>query len=593
MKLHSKRGRFLPPLTTLLLFIILSSIGIPTLMAQTSSAGAVSGVVLDQQGAAIQGVDVRIIDPRTNTTLSTVTNDAGRFVFPAVPPATYNVTFTKPGFTTRKVSKQQVSIGGDLTLNATLEVGSVSNVVEVTASPGAELQTVNASVGSAVSGASLTLLPLFGSDVSSLANLQPGVSPEGATAGAMYDQNVFQLDGGNNSNDMDGSMRDYTGSFSKSAFGGMAGAAAAGPPSGVVPTPPDTIEEIKVSTSGTTADFNGASGSQIQVVTKRGTNDFHGSAYYYYNSSNVAGANSWDNNHTLLPDGSATPIPISHNQHYGFTIGGPILPKMLGGKTYFFFGLEGFNFNNSALINRQVPTATLRAGVIQINEGGTYVPYNVNPFPVTVGGTTYQPAACGTISCDPRGIGLNSQVSQIWNKFMPLPNNTNLGDGNNVEGFQGQALLPERTKAIVGRIDHDFGDKWRLFSTYRYYGLTQLTTNQIDIGGALPGDKFGVPAARAPRPQKPELFVVGLSTTISPTMTNDFHWNFTKIWWQWASSAAPPQLPGLGGALEIGGETANALIPYNVNNQSVRQRFWDGHDTLWKDDVTKISSNHV
>jgi hypothetical protein len=76
-------------------------------------------------------------------------------------------------------------------------------------------------------------------------------------------------------------------------------------------------------------------------------------------------------------------------------------------------------------------------------------------------------------------------------------------------------------------------------------------------------------------------------------MTNDFRWNFTKTWWQWASSAAPPQLPGLGGALEIGGETGNALIPFNVNNQSVRQRFWDGHDTLWKDDVTKIMSNHV
>ena len=142
-------------------------------------------------------------------------------------------------------------------------------------------------------------------------------------------------------------------------------------------------------------------------------------------------------------------------------------------------------------------------------------------------------------------------------------------------------------------MDHDFGEKWRFFGSYRYYALSQLTTNQIDIGGLLPGDKLGTPAARAPRPQKPEFMVAGMSTTINPTITNDFHINYTKIWWQWASSAAPPQLPGLGGALEIGGESANALIPYNVNNQNTRQRFWDGHDTLIKDDVTKIWGNHV
>ena len=184
-------------------------------------------------------------------------------------------------------------------------------------------------------------------------------------------------------------------------------------------------------------------------------------------------------------------------------------------------------------------------------------------------------------------------VSQLWNKYMPEPNNFNLGDAHNVAGFQGQVPLPEKTKFLVGRVDHDFGEKWRFMSSYRYFALSQLTTNQVDIGGALPGDTLGVMAARAPRPQKPEFLVAGLTTNITPTLTNDFRFNYTKIWWQWASSAAPPQLPGLGGALEIGGETANALIPYNVNNQNIRQRFWDGHDTLFKDDLVKIKGNHV
>jgi len=556
--------------------------------SQTSSSGTLSGQVLDQQGSAIVGAEVVIVDPTTNISTKTTTNQVGRYIFPTVPPGKYTVTFTKTGFSTRRVAQEDVQVGQVMALDAVLEVGTVSSVVEVTTAPGAELQTVNATIGTSLSGPSLTLLPIFGSDVSSLAIYQPGVSPEGAVAGAMYDQNTFQLDGGNNSNDMDGSMKDYTGSYSRNAYAGMGN-----PPSGVLPTPPDTIEEFKVATAGQTADFNGSSGAQIQMVTKRGTNDFHGSAYYYYNSSDVGGANSWDNNHTPSGNLGYTPIAITHNNRYGGTVGGPMLPRMLGGKTYFFFGYEGFNFPQSTIINRAVPTATLRAGVIQLNEGGNWVPFNINPTAVTVNGTTYQPAVCGAGACDPRGLGLNPLVAQIWNKFMPAPNNLNTGDAHNVEGFQGQVSLPETTKFLVGRVDHDFGEKWRFMTSYRYFALSQLTTNQVDIGGALPGDTLGTPAARAPRPQKPEFLVAGLSTSISPTLTNDFHWNYTKIWWQWASSAAPPQLPGLGGALEIGGETSGALIPYNVNNQNTRQRFWDGHDQLVKDDLVKIKGSHV
>jgi hypothetical protein len=558
------------------------------LYGQTGASGTVAGQVTDQTGAVIPGVAIRLTDPSTNITLTAVSNEAGRFIIVNVNPGTYDIMFGKAGFSRYKVARQDVQVGQILNLDATLEIGQVSNVIEVTTSPGAELQTVNATVGTTVSGASLTYLPIFGSDSSSLALYQPGVSPQGAVAGAMYDQNTFQLDGGNNSNDMDGSMTDYTGSYAKNAFAG-----AGNPPSGVLPTPVDTIEEFKVATAGQTADFNGSSGSQVSVVTKRGTNQFHGTGYYYYSSSDVGGANTWDNNHTPSGDLGYTPIPITHNNRYGGTVGGPMLPRFWGGKTYFFFGYEGFKFPQSALINKPVPTDTLRAGVIQINESGTYVPFNINPFPVTVNGTTYQPAVCGGGPCDPRGIGINSLVSQLWNKFMPEPNNFNTGDAHNVEGFQGQVSLPTSSKFLVGRVDHDFGEKWRFMSSYRYYALSQLTTNQIDIGGALPGDKLGVPAARAPRPQKPEFLVGGLSTTISPTLANNFVFSYTKIWWQWATSAAPPQLPGLGGALEIGGETVNALIPYNVNNQQTRQRFWDGHDFQYKDDLTWIRGKHV
>ena len=164
-----------------------------TAMAQNSSSGTVAGQITDQQGAAIPGVEIQILKPATSTTLKTTSNDAGRFIVSNVSPGSYNITMSKAGFSTRKVFNQDVNVGEILNMNAVLEIGAVTNVVEVTSSPGAELQTVNASVGTTVSGPSLTYLPIFGSDASSLAIYQPGVSPEGAVAGECFGCNEVHI----------------------------------------------------------------------------------------------------------------------------------------------------------------------------------------------------------------------------------------------------------------------------------------------------------------------------------------------------------------------------------------------------------------
>ncbi|HJT87375.1 MAG TPA: carboxypeptidase-like regulatory domain-containing protein, partial [Bryobacteraceae bacterium] len=183
----------------------------------------------------IAGAEVRLTDPATRNTLSTTTNDAGRYSFVNVPPAVYDVTISKQGFTVRKVNAQEVRVGQLLTINGILEVGSTSTTVEVSAAAGADLQTSNASIGTTLSGNSLLMLPNMSRDASALAIYQPGVSPEGSVAGAIYDQNTFQLDGGNNSNDMDGSMNVYTPSYASN-----------GAPTGTMPTPIESIEEFKV-----------------------------------------------------------------------------------------------------------------------------------------------------------------------------------------------------------------------------------------------------------------------------------------------------------------------------------------------------------
>ena len=104
-------------------------------------------------------------------------------------------------------------------------------------------------------------------------------------------------------------------------------------------------------------------------------------------------------------------------------------------------------------------------------------------------------------------------------------------------------------------------------TSYRYYKLTQASTSQMDIGGFFTGDKLGAPASVASRPQQPWYYVAGLTTNITSSLTNDFHYSYLRNYWSWADQNAPPQIAGLGGALEPFGETASPLAPFNVNTQ--------------------------
>ncbi|MCU1259246.1 MAG: Cna domain protein [Bryobacterales bacterium] len=555
--------------------------------AQSTSTGTISGQVSDPSGAAIAAAEVKLVDTSTNSIKTALTNESGRYNFFNVSPGLYDVVISRPGFSESKFTRQRVEVGLVLTLNANLQVGAASTVVEVAASAGAELQTANATVGSTISGIQLDSLPNIGRDANAFMLLQPGVAPGGNVGGTITDQNSYQLDGGNNSSDMDGTMAAYT--LTSGTITGSTG----GTPSGAMPTPIESIEEFKVSTSNQTADFNGSAGGQVQMVTKRGSNQFHGSAYEYLLSSYFS-ANLWKNDHTPAYGLPYTPLAKTHQNRYGASLGGPMLPNWLGGKTYFFVNYEARRFPQSTTFERQVPSALLKAGVIQLpNSSGVYQAYNINPYPVTVNGTTYQPAVCPAGACDPLSIGLNPVVSKVWS-YMPAPNDPQFGDGYNTQGYNSNVSIPQQSDNYVIRLDHDFGQNWHLMTSYRYYTFKQNTTNQTDFGGLL-GGTMGQLIATAPRVQKPGFFVTGLTTTISPTLTNDFHYNYLRNYWEWGTDGAPPQIAGLGGAIEIGGETAttNALIPYNVNSQSVRQRFWDGKDQTFRDDMSWVHGNHL
>ena len=607
--------------------------------AQTASSGSVTGLVSDPQGASVPGAEVTLTDITTSGKQTATTNDSGRYNFPVVHPGLYDITVSKSAFKVAKMAQQRVSVGLVLTVNVTLEVGSLTETVVVTSSPtGAELQTANATIGNTISLKDLELLPNLGRDASTLMALQPGVTPLGNVAGAVEDQSTFTIDGGNNTDDMSGDTRGYIVNFT-----GSTGTQTNGMASGVVATPIETVEEFRVNTFGQTADFNSSAGAQVQMVTKRGTGSWHGSGYGYYFAPNIWGSQTWALNHTPFTKGFApdrracapgttwhngdnncvmpsTPLIPNHRDRFGFTVGGPVIPwKILGGKTYLFFGYEGFRFPNSTTFERAYPTEAFKKGVIQVPDAsGVWQPYNLNPFPVTVTvgnplvatspvRTVTLPAATATCpsgytgaGCDPRGLGINPTITKLWG-FLPTPNDptTNAGDQFNTQGYLSTIRAPLTSNNYVGRIDHDFNSKQRFFTSFRAFKLLNVTTNQVDVGGILGGTQ-GQYNPTAPRPQLSELLVFGLTSTLNPTLTNDLRVSYLWNWWQWGTAGSAPQFTGLGGALEVAAagtgtnaEATTALIPYNVNNQSVRQRVWDGQDKMIRDDVSWVKGNHL
>jgi len=570
-----------------LMAMLLSS---PGTHAQMGNTGFVGGLVTDPSGAAIVGATVTLKDrAKSGSERTDTTNESGRFSFASVVPGRYDITISKSGFRQMKFSDQEVVVSESRTFDAKLEIGAATETIEVVAA-NTELQTLNATIGNTVTTTAIDALPSLNRDVSTFVELQPGVSPDGSVAGAVVDQSTFMLDGGNNSNDMDGSMSVYTASYAGDPTGGISNQSngvAAGP-TGVMPTPADSVEEFKVNSAQQTADFNSSAGAQIQIVTRRGTDQFHGSAYYYY-LDNTMSANTWQNN------ASDVPVPDWHRSRFGGRAGGKISPKpFLGGNWYLFGNYEGYRWPFSTTVERAVPSDAMREGLLTF--GG--VTYNLNPYPVTFNGNTYGANAGCNGPCDPRGIGINSLVQGVWKQNVPQSNETACGlarcDGVNVVGFRANVAIPQSSNFGVARLDHDIGQKWHIMASYRYFKLENGTTDQVDIGGLLGNDKVGVPTSHSSDPQLPWYYVVGVTTSITSNVTNDFHYNFLRNWWAWGRAGDIPQVNGLGGAIEPFGETSTqALIPYNVNTQQTRTRFWDGHDNMIRDDVSWIKGNHL
>ncbi|MGC2463779.1 MAG: carboxypeptidase-like regulatory domain-containing protein, partial [Candidatus Acidiferrum sp.] len=256
--------------------------------AQTSNSGIVLGTVIDKANAVVPDATVELTNTATNETKTTTTGASGDYVFPNVPPGTYTLKISKAGFATTTFANMKVDVTKSYSYNATLEVSSGKEVIEVTAQSQAELQTVDAVVGNVVGENELMRLPTLGRDSRELLTLQPMSTPfessngggfgnsGGTIAGARSDQNVFNLDG-----------IDITDNV-------IAGGGNQAP---VIPIGVENVSEFRVGETNNNASFGRSEGGQINIISKSGTNEFHGAVYWYHQNS-ALNANTWDNGHT-------------------------------------------------------------------------------------------------------------------------------------------------------------------------------------------------------------------------------------------------------------------------------------------------------
>ena len=313
---------------------------------QTTS-GRIAGTVTDASSAPIPNAAITVRHLETNTSRKTRTASSGVYDAPLLLPGTYEVSVESPGLSTEIVRAIHLEVGSAVTADFRLQVASVTTAVEVTADAPV-LQTEASGVGATIETRVIQDFPLIERDIMSLVRAIPGVIANPAVGQSRGSRTVFDSEfsvgGGRSSTNevlLDGSANTI-GDFN-----------------GVVISPPqDSVQEFRVETSSYSAEFGRSGGGTVNIITKAGTNQYHGTAYYYH-QNDALNANTFTNNRV----GIARPFLRRHQ--YGYSLGGPItIPKLYQGanRTFFFSSFEGRRESNPIEQLTSVPTAAQMAG---------------------------------------------------------------------------------------------------------------------------------------------------------------------------------------------------------------------------------------
>lgn len=497
-------GRKFRSLCQLLLLFTTATVSV---YAQTFTS--VSGSVLDPAGAAVAGAQVTISNEGTGGKRSTISGTYGTYEFSQVAVGQYTLTAEAKGFKQAVREHVGVLVATPTRVDITLQIGGAGESVTVEA----EAQTVNsqdASVGSAFEQDQIIQLPFAARNPVNLLTLQPGVvftgssdtdllsmgstqaldPREGVVNGVRGNQSYVALDGIESN--------DYQ---NQSAF------------TSVLPITLDALQEFRVITTNATASSGAAGGAQVEMVTKSGTNEFHGNLRWF-NRDTALAANSFFNNMDGVPRAKLI------RNIYGGSVGGPVLRDRL----FFFLDYEGRTDRSATPTSRVIPSDSLKAGNLIYQVAGPGA--GVIPCPNGVGQYCEQLTPTQVAALDPgcsggTGCGVNPAMLQLMSLY-PTGNASSLGfdGGLNSTGFLFNAPTNTDNSIYTARLD---------------YKLTRDGRHTIFWRGNLAGIKTDITAAEFPGLPPNNVFLnnsrgmaLGYTAVLSPSLVNNAEWGFIR-----------------------------------------------------------------
>ncbi len=522
-----------------------------------SGTSTVSGSVTDQTGAAVPGATVTVINPTTGFKRSTVTNSQGNYSLPALPPATYRMEVESANFKKSINRNVQALVDSTASIDVVLEPGEVSVEVDVTTNTiESVINNQDASIGNNFVPEQITQLPTNLRRVVDLLTLQPGVTREGYVAGGRSDQANITLDGVDINDQQTGGR---TGQFQTSQ-------------GSVLRATTEAVEEFRITTTNANANQGRSSGAQISLVTKSGTNEFHGSGFYFYRPTAFS-ANDFFNNAAgryvatdqAVIDGQAAvgdekaPRPSLARDLYGGSFGGPIKKD----KFFFFYSFERQTQVLGESVTRTVPLPHLGAGTLRFNGTGPSCTGPQRPS-----GNCSLPLA--ELSMIYNTAGINAAARAIFaGAASRYAANTTGGDGINTGGFRFNVPTTDNENTHIARLDYTINDNQSMFFRANY----QWDNTKGGAGlQAFPDTPAGGVWSH------PSGFVAGHTWTIGSNKINNFRYGFTRQ------------------AFSVQGDSgANAISFRFVYSPALYARTLDRVSPVTNitDDFTWISGNHT
>lgn len=458
------------PLAAALLAAVIAASG---LLAQVESA-RLQGSVQDQSGAVIPSAQITVVNVKTQARVKVVGDATGNFNFLSLAPGTYNLTAEAPGFRKAVVDNIELGVSAILAQNIKLEVGQTTETVEVQANT-VNVQTTDSQVSRAINMRDIDTLPQLGRSPIALASYNPGVQVNPA------DNSFSHVNGnrqGSNNSTLDGI--DVNDSLVPRL--GLS----------LTSNNTDSIGEFRIVTTAGKAEYGRSAGAQVELITRTGTNTFHGNLFDYLRNT-ALNANDYFNNQS----GGAVPKFIRNA--FGGSIGGPVLlPKLYNGKnkSFFFFNYQETRTKQETIRNRTVLTQNAKNGIFTYLVGGATQTYNI-------------------AANDPRKIGIDKTVQAQSLSLLPNPNNFDLGDGLNTGGYRFNNSTPSQERQWTLRGDHNLTANHRLFIRWSHQTNTSYDAlNGVD--STFPGQPTGTQGGTRWG------FSAGSDWNITPTTVNEF-----------------------------------------------------------------------